>query len=146
MNSNIAHMLELISQIYRGIILHAHTEVGRLLPPSWLRGRWQAYGATCALLPAGVATPGCEQRECGVWAGWGWVGIIIIPLSAGSSDRQLLPHLLPCWMDAYVIERHSPPLPLPHALFSSCFALNEITNVQLLGPPHLWLELPGLVD
>lgn len=28
------------------------------------------------------------------------VGICLIPLSAGSSDRQLLPHLLPCWTGA----------------------------------------------
>lgn len=30
----------------------------------------------------------------------GGVGICLIPLSAGSSDRQLLPHLLPCWIGA----------------------------------------------
>lgn len=71
----------------------------------------QTTNICCHLCPgAWVATLGCVQKEVGVsvWVCCMWVresergraGTCLISLSAGSSYRQLLPHLLPCWMGA----------------------------------------------
>lgn len=72
-------------------------DAGHMLPPVLWCQRGHLLGSS--VRKRGLCAPGCgciyERKS------WGGVGICLIPLSAGSSDRQLLPHLLPCWMDAW---------------------------------------------
>ena len=104
-------------------------------------GRRQTYAATCAPVPG---RPSQDMgRELGVcvcgclcvyeWEGWGRVGICLIPLSAGSSDRQLLPHLLPCWMGAWWLSAAH--LPQSHLFFFSLsFSLSPSKTLFFIHP------------
>lgn len=63
------------------------------VPPSCQGGQVGMCAHACVCVLPSVFV--CVNERGGVG-----VGICLIPLSAGSSDRQLLPHLLPCWTGA----------------------------------------------
>ena len=97
------------------------------------------------------AVCGSEMAFCtraSGWGGWGGVGggagICLNPLSAGSSDRQLLPHLLPCWTCAWRLSAahlpslHSTCLSPPPPSVPLCVSYANTTHAPLANTVHIW--------